>query len=431
MQIMAEHDNRRLSRGVPPGVSMMVMNDGMFTVRNLRVLVIHNRYRWRGGEDVQVDREVAAFRRLGSQVRVFEVSSSEIKTDREFLRGWTGLSNRRRSKGVLNVVDEFKPDLVHIHNTFPFLTPSVIETVAEHHRTVVVSLHNYRVFCANGLCLRDGRQCTRCASDFLPRAVIHRCYRGSPALSAAVWAVGLRLRRALRHPNVRLVAPSRFAARTLSTALRIDIGVVPNILPAPCVVERKAGQYVLFVGRLSEEKGVQDLLAAWATLSKRFDVELVIVGDGSMRGSLVRMVSRESIEGVRFVGPADQAETAHWMRSARLCVVPSRFPETFGLVAAEAAAHGCGVVVSDAGALLETVGGDGCAWVYTAGDVAALRTTLKEALENPSEVSRRAEAAQRYVMSHYSERAVLAEIVASAGLWSGQVEDFCDFGSGR
>lgn len=399
-------------------------------VRGTRVMVIHNRYRWRGGEDVQVDREVAAFRRVGAQVRVLEVVSSDISARSELLRGWTGLTNPRRLQAVLDAVYEFEPDLVHIHNTFPFLTPSVIQAVADNHRTVLVSLHNYRVFCANGLCLRDGRQCTRCSSDILPRAVIYGCYRGSRVLSAVVWAVGLGLRRALRNENVRVVAPSMFAAQALSNAVGICVGVVPNILPAVPVVEREAEKYVLFAGRLSEEKGVGDLLAAWAALSNRFDTELVIVGDGEQRADLEKMVSRDSIDGVRFVGLVGQTEIARWMRSARLCVVPSRFPETFGLVAAEAAANGCGVIVSDAGALLETVGGDGCGWVYPAGDVAALRTTVEDALNNPREVAERAAVAQSYVANHYSEEAVLSSIVASAGLHRDPTQDSVDLGSG-
>lgn len=377
-----------------------------------RVLIVHNYYRWRGGEDVQVEREIAALERSGARVQLFAMKSEEVRMWRAILNGWTGFNNLRVQRAVRRVVDEFRPDVIHIHNTFPFLTPGVIRTLEKSRAQVVITLHNYRVFCANGLCMRGGYQCMLCKTSSFPYGIVHGCYRGSRAASAFVWAVGRHLRRVLLRSDACIAAPSKFAADALGSVLGREVAVLPNIVQASPGARACAGEVVLYVGRLSAEKGVCDLLEAWSQLPARVTGSLVLVGDGDLRRSLEQYVVDEGITGVQFAGWAGSDEVAEWMRSAQLCVICSRVPETFGLVAAEAAAQGCACVVSDAGALAETLGGEDSGWVFPAGEVSALRSAISAALTQREERERRALRALQHVDKCYTERAFIDRFAA-------------------
>lgn len=375
-------------------------------MRGMRVLLLHNAYRRHGGEDGQVEREVVALRAAGAKVLLHEVRSAEVSVARALLRGWLlGLASRAEARSIRGLIARFRPDAIHIHNTFPFLTPSAIAVAASSGRVAVVTLHNYRAFCANGLCIRDGIECTRCATSRAPHGVIHRCYRDSAVASALVWLVGHRLRRVLRKKGVTVVAPSDAAARLLESSIRSlrGVAVLPNI-----VVGRQEGELsgertgVAFIGRLSPEKGAADLVAAWARVCASVPGELRIVGEGPERMALEVAARESGCDRVRFLGFCDESARDAVLSRSALCVVPSRFPETFGLVVAEAAVNGCPCLVTNVGALPETLGGKRCGVIVPSDDPEALERGIIEAIVDHGQTKTRATQARLHVLQEYS-----------------------------
>jgi glycosyltransferase involved in cell wall biosynthesis len=163
------------------------------------------------------------------------------------------------------------------------------------------------------------------------------------------------------------------------------------------------------LGRLSPEKGIEDLIRAWAlTGTTRVD-ELLVAGSGPQRKKL-EVLARELGARVRFLGHVDAARRDELLASVACCVVPSRIPETFGLVVAEASLHGCPCVVADVGALVETLGGKSCGTIVPPADIKALAEGIAAALDEPEAAAAAAERARAHALAAFSEEEFLARL---------------------
>lgn len=318
----------------------------------MRILIVHNAYQQRGGEDAVVDAEAGLLAAAGHDVKKLIVSNDEVTSFAR--RVGVTLSapfNAERKRWMADEVRRFRPDIVHIHNFFPLLSPSVHEGAAEAGAAVVQTLHNYRLICAAATFLRNNEVCTKCLDGSPLWGVVHRCYRDSVVGSAAIVAMQSSYRRhAVASGSVhRFIVLADFA-RTLfaSSGLPEDrIVVRPNFVPDRLRPARpRAG--ALYVGRLSAEKGVSTLVEAWRSIP---DHQLTIVGDGPLR----RQLESSAPPNVRFLGQANADEVADRMAAAQLLVVPSIWPETFGLIVIEAFCQGLPVLASDIGALKDIV----------------------------------------------------------------------------
>jgi len=335
----------------------------------MRVALFHNRYATRGGEDAAFDLEVEQLRKAGCDVRTFVVDNASLGPAGAVRAAFTA----RRGAGMAARLGEFLAehpvDVGHVHNSFPLLTPVVHEVLSERGIPSVQTLHNYRLACANGAFLRDGRSCEDCVVAGPWNAVRHGCWRGS-RLATAVWAdaTAAHRRRGTWECVARFVAPSAFAARKLSEAgLPAErVTVVPNPVEDPGVPARP-GRGAVFVGRLSSEKGAALLLDAWQALP---EVPLTLVGDGPEAGALREQAKR--LPAVRFTGTLDREGVRAELARAAFLVAPSLCYETFGLAPAEALAAGRAIVVPRATALADLVDGGRGGILFDAGDADAL-----------------------------------------------------------
>jgi glycosyltransferase involved in cell wall biosynthesis len=253
------------------------------------------------------------------------------------------------------VIEGFRPDVLHLHNPYPLLSPWVIRTARRHGVPVVHTVHNYRIACVAGTCFRDGAACVDCLSTRTRwPAVVHGCYRGSRAQSV-VMAGALGIHRRTWDGVARFLAISeRIATFLREEGIPPDrVTLKPNIVPDPGRHE-VAGDGLLFVGRLTEEKGVALLLSAWCRRPDGALGRLVVVGDGPLR-PLVEEAAQQRGD-VLFRGRLAPGEVQAEMRRAAAVVVPSVWSEPFGLVAVEAMANGRPVLVTATGALPELVG---------------------------------------------------------------------------
>ena len=275
------------------------------------------------------------------------------------------------------VIDSHRPDLAHVHNTWYSLSSSVLSTLRRRRIPTVMTLHNYRVECLNGQLFRDGKICQLCVGRAPLPGIRYRCYRGSlPQSIAVAGAIGLQRVLDLWEGTVDLfVVMSEFARQwLLDTALPPErVRVKPHFVPdaGPRSHPPSSSGTVLFVGRLSAEKGIGMLLDAWS-VSDTGDLTLRIIGDGPLRAD----VEQRKIEGVELAGWMSPDELAQELRSARALLFPSLSYEPFGLVLIEGMAAGMPVVASGAGGIPEVIGDAHPALLPGPGDIAAWSEAL-------------------------------------------------------
>lgn len=386
----------------------------------MRVLQIHSAYRQRGGEDAVVQAEASQLREAGH-----EVFEHHVRNPKTRVQTVTSLAlapwNPAAARDVRRIAKRFRPDIAHVHNTWFRLSPSVPSAVHELGIPVVMTLHNFRLMCVNGLLLRDGRVCEDCVGTHPWRGVQHRCYNDSRTLSAiAASTIALgRNRHVWDHAVDRFIAPSAFTAAKVAAS-----GIEPEkIIVKPHGVEDPGNRpelpsrssTVLFVGRIAPEKGVRILLDAWERVAPA-SLELVIVGNGPQR----ELLEARRVKQARFVGWREAAEVRQLMLTARALVFPSIWYESFALTVVEALAAGLPVLAADLGSAAELVQAIGREWLVSSPDVdgwaAALRHLESSDAIDPAGKRARALYQERYTLRQSVTRleAVYAEVVEAS-----------------
>lgn len=351
----------------------------------MRVLQVHNRYRQPGGEDTVLEAEAQLLRSHGHVVdQLLEKNEAEPTGVGAKLRlACDTVWSAHGAAAMRAAIDKFRPDVVHVHNTFHKLSPAVLRAAVDRGVPVVQTLHNFRLMCANGLLLREGRPCELCVDGGRMNALRHRCYRGSMPASALVSLTGaLHLRAGTYHARgVRLVALTEF-----SRALFLKAGLSPEHLRVkpnfvyPIEHGPSREQRVVFVGRLAEEKGVDLLLKAWQLAAPPGWV-LELIGDGELRPPPERLD-----RSVRCLGWLPKDDVLARVASSRYLVMASRWYEGLPMVLLEAFSAGTPAIVPRLGAMAEVVE-PGCnGLVFEPGSVAALADVFRSALggEHPT-----------------------------------------------
>ena len=343
----------------------------------LRVLVVHNRYRQRGGEDAVAEAESALLEKHGHAVEFYERDNRELENMAALDAAAQALWSRRTAHEVAQLCERFGADLVHAHNTFALVSPSLYWSALRAGVPVVQTLHNYRLFCVQGMFRREERICEDCLGHLPWRGVVRRCYHGSAAQSAALASV-VTLHRALgtfRDRVTRYVALTEFCRdKFVQGGLPAErIVVKPNFvdIAAPLPGPRRGA---LFVGRLSEEKGIATLLGALALDPM---LELETVGDGPEAAAVAARPA------VRARGWLAQAEVLDRMRAAACLVMPSVWYECFPRTLVEAYACGLPVIASRVGALAELVEHGRTGLLFEPGSAESLAQTLALARAQP------------------------------------------------
>ena len=341
----------------------------------MRIALFHNYYAQRGGEDAAFDRELEWLRKADCVVNACTVDSAEARGPLATLRAaWDARASDRMAERVSDFVREKPVEIAHVHNFFPLLTPAVHETLFRLGVPIVQTLHNYRLACAHGGFLRDGKRCEDCLTRGPWNAVRHGCWRGSRA-ATAVWADVTRTHRrwGTWERVTAFIAPSAFARdKLIEAGLPAErLRVIPNPVEAPDAVTPQ-GAGALYVGRLSEEKGVALLIEAWRALP---EVPLTVVGDGPLAGALRR--AAEGMPQVRFVGARSPEQVREHVAAAGFLVAPSLCYETFGLAAAEALAAGRAIVVPRDTALAELADGGRTGRLFAPGDANELAAACR------------------------------------------------------
>jgi glycosyltransferase involved in cell wall biosynthesis len=373
----------------------------------MNILIIHNTYQQPGGEDVVVAQESRLLERHGHKVSSYTRSNDEID-DLSFvqrLRLIRRIVSADDSKlAIRAILRDRQPDVVHVHNTFAMVSPSVYEACREQGVPVVQTLHNYRLLCPAGTLFRDGKPCEECVTHSLLRSVRYGCCRNSRMMSGAI-ALMLKTHRSRQTWNTGIdayIAISPFVRdKFVQAGFPADkVYVKPNFVEPDPGERSKAGDYALFVGRLSPEKGLTTLIEAWERLPSA--VPLVVAGDGPMRRELEIEVARKRVRGVQFAGRVGRNEVHDAMKKAAFVVVPSTWHEPFGLVVAEAFACGTPVLGARVGAIEEMLDDQVTGLHFPAHDPEALACKVAWAWEHPGELAAMGKAARRVYEDRYT-----------------------------
>ena len=354
---------------------------GAVRVRDvIRVLIVHNRYQCVGGEETVVANEHTLLVSHGWDTRLWCVSNDGIVTGWDKITAAVRVSYSRRARDELaRIIAEFAPAVVHVHNFFPLFSPSVYDACRAAGVAVVQTLHNFRTICAGALLTRDGHPCEDCIGASPYQAVLHGCYRGSRIGSLAVARmVDIHRRRGTwSHKVDRFIALSAFAkSKFVAAGFPADlIAVKPNFAEDRPVTGCATRAGALFAGRLSPEKGIDTLLRAWNDL----EVPLRVVGDGPLR----ERVKNASGSGLVTLGWKTPAEVAEEMAHAAFLILPSRWPENFPMVIAEAFCQGLPVIASRLPAIEEVIEDGATGLLFSSSDADDLATKVRWAHQHP------------------------------------------------
>jgi glycosyltransferase involved in cell wall biosynthesis len=356
----------------------------------MKILSLHNAYRQPGGEDVVFESEARLLRERGHEVAEIRVDNNDagLTRIRPLQRAGRLAFSEESFEMVRAACKEFRPDVAHVHNFWMKLTPSVHAACHSEGVATVQTLHNYRLLCPNALLLRNGRVCEDCVGKTPWRGVLRRCYRGSIAASAAVagMIVHNRRRRTWDEDVDQFIALTEFSRKKF-----IEGGLPAHKIAVKPNFTRDAGRsnvlpsssdLMLFVGRLSAEKGVGSLLGGWARAGLMNYGRLCILGDGPERRNLEKRAEALGLfaDRVTFLGNRSRSEVLEWMSHARAVVAPSVWYENFPMVVVESLMLGRPVIASDLGALREIVREYEVGLRFTPGDAVDLGYTMRKLL---------------------------------------------------
>lgn len=369
----------------------------MSTIAGMRILVTHNRYHYRGGEDTVVEAEIALLRQHGHEVLIYCRDNHEISELKTHDVARQVVWSKQTERDIIRLNESFHPDLIHSHNTFPLISPSLYAIAKRLHIPVVQTLHNFRLLCPQAMLLRNETSCEDCVGHLPWRAVVHRCYRNSLPQSAitALMIMLHRARRTWTRDVARYIVLNQMCRdKFVEGGLPFEkLRIKPNFVEsqgAPLWVHRQGG---IFIGRLSPEKGLRTLAEAVQSLPGVF---IDVYGSGPMQALI------ENSPGLRYKGFHGASMLQETMRQAAYLVMPSTGMESFGLVAIEAFACGTPVIASRHGGMKEIVVHGKTGLLVPPGDPAELARAIAYAESHPDEMKLMGREARNAYLARYT-----------------------------
>ncbi|MHB1176427.1 MAG: glycosyltransferase [Sulfuriferula sp.] len=348
---------------------------------SLRILLAHNAYQQRGGEDAVVEDELALLRSRGHVVETYFRHNDEIKqASRIKTAVQTAWSFKTRDDVAARIMD-FKPDLIHVHNTFPLISPAIYWVADRLAVPVVQTLHNFRLLCPQAMFLREGRVCEDCLGSVPWRGVVRGCYRGSKVQSAVLSSM-VTVHRAMgtwRNKVTRYIALNDFCRRKfIEGGLPAERFVIkPNFVDFAAPVEGPRDGF-LFVGRLSAEKGVDVLVAAAGHL---INAPVRVAGSGPEETLL------EGVAGIHALGAVSGEAVRGEMNRAMVLILPSIWYENFPRTLVEAFGCGLPVIASRIGALADLVEDGVTGLLFEPGNAQDLAVKMRWAQQHPQQMA--------------------------------------------
>lgn len=349
----------------------------------MRILMAHNYYQQPGGEDQVFAAESALLESRGHQIWRYTLHNDQVKDSNPVAVAASTLWNWDVYRDLRSLIRQHQIQVAHFHNTFPLISPAAYYAAKAEGARVVQTFHNYRLLCPNALFLREGKVCEDCLNKLLPwPAVQHHCYRESTSASAAVATLLTthRLLQTWKYQVDAYIALTEFARdKFIQGGLPpAKVFVKPNFVdPDPGMGEGKGG-YALFVGRLSEEKGVDLLLTAWKQIGAK--IPLKIVGDGPLAPQVAASVAQTP--NIIWLGRKPMDDVYALMKEASFLVFPSKWYEGLPRTVIESFAVGTPVIAANLGSMSSLIIPNRTGFHFQAGSAEDLTATLAWTLQN-------------------------------------------------
>ena len=369
----------------------------------MKILTVHNRYQIRGGEDESRESEDEILRSHGHSLDEYLADNHQIKgAISQISTGLQSIWNPKTYRELQKKIIQYQPDVIDIHNFSPVISPSAHYAAKHMRKPVVQTLHNFRLLCVNAIFYREGHVCQDCLGKLPWRGVKHRCYRDSTGASAAMLGM-IATHRALHTWQKKVdvfICLTEFAKNIFVTGgiPAEKIYVKPNFIKNDPGMGKGSGNYYVFVGRLTEEKGVRTLLEAWKAVPQTLGLK--IIGEGPMEE--IFKAEAAFIPNIEFLGRLPASEAYEIIGDARALILPSKWFETFGRVAVEAFAKGVPVIASNIGAVAEVVKDNETGYLFRPGDAEHLKERIRQLEFIPQERHRMGSNARNEFEKYYT-----------------------------
>lgn len=357
--------------------------------------------------------EVELLANRGHEVFIWTANNTSIEQLPKIKLALQTIWNKESYYSLREKIRATKADIVHFHNTFPIISPSGYDAARDEGVAVVQTLHNFRLFCLNAYFFRGNQVCQDCVGQKIPwPGVIHKCYRDKTVDSLGVASLLCfhRVRQTWKRRVNQYIALTEFSRQKfIEGGLHADsISVKPNFLEADSVHEQLNGEYFLFAGRLSPEKGLQILLQAATEIR---GIPIYIAGDGSERVKLKAIRAEKQLENIHFLGQQSRAQMMNLYLKASAILVPSLWYEHFPMVILEAFASGRPVIFSKHGSLQEIATDGETGLGFKVGDSLDLAEKMRWAWSHPREMLNMGSAGRSVLDQKYSAESNYSQLV--------------------
>lgn len=379
----------------------------------MNILLAHNYYQQPGGEDTCFVAETKLLQDNGHNVIHYIENNKNVKNSNYLSLSTKAIWNKNSYNKIKTIIKDNNIQVAHFHNTLPLISPAAYYAARSEGAAVVQTLHNYRLVCPSGIMKRNNQVCADCAGKAVTwPAIVHACYRGDRVASTVVTTM-LAAHKALGtwHKKVdAFIAITEFARQRLiegGVSERL-ITVKPNFVDPDPGVSTQSDGYALFLGRLTPEKGIETMLAAWEALSP--GMTLKVVGDGPLRDAVEKAAARNPA--IEFIGRVEREQVFALLEKCAFLVFPSEWFETFGLVAIEAFAKGKPVIASRLGAMAEIIEDHRTGLHFEPGDAQDLAEKVQWAADHSDEMQAYGRNARNSYLQKYSAKKNYAELMA-------------------
>ena len=314
----------------------------------MKILIVFNRYEYRGGEDTYVDNLIKLLKKNGHQVKTYIKDSQKIKTLTDKIRTGFGLFwNFQTARELGKIVAEFKPKVAHFHNIYPLISPTAYYVCKKGGAKIIQTIHNYKFVCPKNSLFRGGKICELCVTkSFAYPSIIYGCYHNS-RLASLIYSLAFFFHSLIGTFSLinTDIFPSPFTQEYYLKYAHIPKNKTV-VLPYFVVPSQETPQIAsqqdsfLYVGRLSEEKGISQLLEAFRDLPK---LKLKVIGNGPLKSSLEKNYAK--FKNIILIAFIKQSEIFLQMKLARAVIVPSLWYEVQPNVILEAIASRCPIII--------------------------------------------------------------------------------------
>ena len=318
----------------------------------MNILIIHNFYAGYGGENNIVKEQYKLLKNMNHNVFMFKRHNDQIK-NKNIVYVFKNLFFKKLNQEIKKIIKEFKPDIAHVHNVFPLISSQIYNILWQYKIPIIQTVHNYRFACPNGIMFKNGKICDKClSSNNFFECVYNKCYNNS--IFYSIWyAYSIMIGYKKHHFEKidKFIVFNDFLKNILIKKGFADkkIHVIPNFISSSEYAPKyEKENYIVYVGRFSEEKGIFTLLKS---IKKIKNVNLKMLGDGGIKEKILEYINENNINNVELCGFIDGDKKDYIITKAKALIVPSECYETFGLVAIEAFSLGTLAIASNIGGL--------------------------------------------------------------------------------